>query len=84
MRQLLEVLGLAQYAEALISEHGFERVQWMRKSSLADLVDRCGMKVGHASALLQELQKETQANGAIEQADAAERAPDGAKAEGTD
>ena len=67
MRQLLEVIGLAQYAEALISEHGFERVQWMRKSSLADLVDRCGMKVGHACALLQELQKETQANVAMEQ-----------------
>ena len=84
MRQLLEVLGLAQYAEALISEHGFERVQWMRKSSLADLVDRCGMKVGHASALLQELQKETQAKGAIEQADAPERAPNCAAAESAD
>ena len=46
MRQLLDVIGFAQYAEALVYEHGFERVQ----------VD----------------------------ADAPERAPNGAAAEGAD
>ncbi len=84
MRQLLDVIGLAQYAEALVYEHGFERVQWMRKFSLADLVDQCGIKVGHACALLQELEKGTQSNGTVVDADAPERAPNGAAAEGAD
>ena len=51
VRKMLTNLGLEQYADVLVEEHGFEQVAaWIL--SATDLIEKCGVKVGHANAIL--------------------------------
>jgi len=55
VREMLAGIGLEQYADTLINEHGFERIEWLCEAN--DLNQRCGVKLGHAHAIHSEVQK---------------------------
>ena len=60
VRKVLEGLGLSQYADSLIEEHGFERIAWF--NNVQDLPTKCGVKVGHAEAIMLEVRKKAGVN----------------------
>jgi hypothetical protein len=60
VRKMLEGLGLSQYADSLIEEHGFERIAWF--NNVQDLPTKCGVKVGHAEAIMLEVRKKAGVN----------------------
>jgi len=59
VRDLLAGLGLSQSAdsESLVDDHGFERVAWFRR--VEDLTENCGVKIGHATAIILAAQKKS-------------------------
>ena len=60
VRKMLEGLGLSQYADSLIEEHGFELIAWF--NHVQDLPTKCGVKVGHAEAIMLEVRKKAGVN----------------------